>query len=414
MGQINEPLHILIINRYFYPDISSVPQLLTELSEDLIAAGYRVSILCSGNSYNGKEKYPKFENHKGIDIHRVSNIHGRNKSKLFRVLEALSFFIMLFIKSRKVKNVHLMLILSSPPLLSVIGRWIGKLKKAKTIYLVEDVHPELAVSLGYLKQQGLIFKWVRKCNRYVLKSVNKIIVLGKHMRKKIEEIYPPASPKITIIPNWADGNHIKPQEKENNPLIKKWKLQDKFIIQYSGNMGLAHDFKTILNGINQLKENKHIHFIFIGDGPRKKEITQFIKTHQLTNVNLYPYQPYSNLPTSLNACDIALVSLENNTQGLLAPSKIYGILAAGKPFILIGGQNNEIADISLSHQIGKIVAQNDTKGFTTAIEDYYLHRETLTEERTKARKIFETYFHREIAVKKYIETIKDTITGNSQ
>ena len=401
--------HIVIINRYFYPDISSVPQLLTELSEDLVENGFKISVICSRNSYNGKNRYPKFENHKGINIYRISNIYGRNKGIFYRILEAVTFFIMIFFKSLRVSKISLLLLLSSPPLLAFIGILIGRIKKAKTLYLVEDVHPHLAVSLGYIKESSLLYKFSRGLSNYVLKNVDKVVVLGEYMKEKVEDSFTVAPKKIVKIPNWADGRRIYPIKKKDNPLMKEWGLENKFIVQYSGNMGLAHDFTTILQGMDKLKKHKDIHFVFIGDGPRKKEIIDFIKQKQLTNVSCYPYQPYEKLHLSLNACDISLISIREGVEDLLVPSKIYGILAAGKPFIFVGSKNNEIADIALEYKIGKVVAEGDTDGFIGALTSYYINKKNRDEEGAAAREIFEKFFDRNISASKYIKIIDKTI-----
>lgn len=404
---MNHKPHILIINRYFYPDISSVPQLLTELAEDLTKAGNRVTVICSRNSYSGGERHPARETHNDIDISRVNNVYGRNKGILLRVLEAVTFFTMVFFRGLRTKNADMVMTLSSPPLLAYIGLKIARFKKAKNIYIIEDLHPNLAAALGFIKPGSFMYKKAWQLNRRVLKKCGKIVVLGKYMKAKVNETFPVPQSKIIEIPNWADGNRIYPVEKSENILIKEWNLENKFVVQYSGNMGLGHEFDTILKGMEQLKSYRDIHFVFIGDGPRKKEITGFIDQNRLTNVTCFPYQPYHQLHLSLSACDVALVSLKKEVQGLLAPSKIYGILASSKPFILVGNQNNEIADMALTHKIGRVIAEGDSNGFAQCILDYYNNREKAAVEGRAARELFEKEYDRKISTGKYTRVIEE-------
>jgi glycosyltransferase involved in cell wall biosynthesis len=414
LGYNVEKGHILIINRYFYPDISSVPQLLTELAEDLTAAGYRVSVICSRNSYNGARRYPRYENHKGIHIYRVNNIYARNKGILYRVLEALTFFILVFSRGLRNAKVDMVLTLSSPPLSAFIGLQIARLKRAKSIYLIEDLHPNLAAALGYVKPGGIMYKAAWKLNQNVLKKSGKIVVLGKYMRNTLVNAFKPDPGKIVEIPNWADEKRIFPLalRGKENPLVKEWELEKVFTVQYSGNMGLGHNFETILKGIDQLKTEKDIRFVFIGDGPRKKEITAAVNQQGLNNLDLYPYQPYEKLSLSLNACDISLVSIRPEVEGLLVPSKIYGILAAGKPFILVGGENNEIAEISKRYNIGRIVKEGDVEGFVNAVFFYKNNPDFTRSESESARTVFENHFTRSDCTSKYIQTIKNMLTGD--
>ena len=404
--------HILIINRYFYPDSSSVPQLLTQLAEDLAAARFRVSVICSRASYNRARRYPRYQNHKGIDIYRVNNIQGRNRGIFFRLLEALTFFIKVFFKGLSTANVDLVLMLSSPPLSAFTGKQIARLKRAKSIYLLEDLHPNLAAALGYVKPGGLMYKSAWKLNRQVFRKADKIVVLGTYMKDKVTADFTVDPGKIVVIPNWADEKGIFPMEGRENPLVKEWDLENVFTVQYSGNMGLGHNFETILEAIAQLKKEADIRFVFIGDGPRKKEITAAVKALGLTNLDMYPYQSYEKLHLSLNACDIALVSMRPEVQGMLVPSKIYGILAAGKPFILVGGENNEIADIAKTYNVGRVVKEGDRQGIVDAVLFYKNNPALLESEGQRARKVFEEHFTRKRSISKYIETLTNVLTGD--
>ena len=400
-------MNLLIINRYFYPDITSVPQLLTELSKDLVRKNIDVSVICSRNSYNGNKKYKKYEEYKGIKIFRVGNIYGKNKGLVLRVLELITFFISVFFKSFSVKKTDVLFILSSPPMLAGIGFFIGKLKKAKIVYIIEDIHPEIEIELGMIKSSSLFSKIIRKYNGFILKRVDKIITLGKRMKENIINKYSTCPEKIRIISNWADGSRIYPLDKRENLYIEKYSLKNKFVVQYSGNMGLGHEFKTILEGIKRLQNEEDILFQFIGGGAKRKQIEDFVNKHTLTNVMLLPYQKYEYLNYSLNMADIALISIKEGLGGLLLPSKFYGIIASGKPFILVGDEENEIGDFIKKHRIGRFVPEGDIDGFINNIMVYYKNKGILKNEGKMARDVFMEEFDRKISIEKYYKLLTE-------
>jgi hypothetical protein len=142
--------------------------------------------------------------------------------------------------------------------------------------------------------------------------------------------------QITVIHNWADGQAIQPLAAENNPLRTEWQLQDKFVVGYSGNLGRAHEFTTILEAATQLIEDPQIVFLFIGSGPQKLWLEAEVNKRHLTNVLFKPYQPRECLGDSLTVPDVHLISLRPSLEGLMVPSKFYGIAAAGRPVLYLG------------------------------------------------------------------------------
>jgi glycosyltransferase involved in cell wall biosynthesis len=221
------------------------------------------------------------------------------------------------------------------------------------------------------------------------------------MKEVIAEDYHVGKEKVNIIANWADGNKLFPIEKDKNPFVEKFFLEDKFVVQYSGNMGLGHEFKTILEGVKLLSKQKDMVFQFIGGGAKKNEIEKFVKKHSLKNVMILSYQSYDNLNYSLNMADISLISIKEGIGGLLLPSKFYGIIAVGKPFVLVGDNKNEIYDFIDEFKLGKYVKEGDTNGFYNTIMLYYNNRDILKTEGVRLREKFIELFEREKSIEKY-------------
>src|SRR5574341_76871 len=177
------------------------------------------------------------------------------------------------------------------------------------------------------------------------------VVLGEIMAKRLrEEGIPPDH--ITIIENWTDGNVLQPVAKEDNPLLLEWRLEGMFVLGYSGNMGHVHEFKTMIDAAELLKPAEEITFVFVGDGIARGWLVAEVARRGLTNVQFRPYQTADRLRWSLSVPDVHFVSLRPTLEGLIVPSKFYGIAAAGRPVIHIGDPDGEIARIVEREQCG--------------------------------------------------------------
>jgi glycosyltransferase involved in cell wall biosynthesis len=185
------------------------------------------------------------------------------------------------------------------------------------------------------------------------------IVIGQHMadRLRAEGI---AAQSIRVIHNWTDGSTIRPIAHRDNPLRTEWNLQGKFVVGYSGNLGRAHEFQTILQAAEQLAGSPAIRFLFIGDGAQLSTLRQEVDQRGLSNVLFQPYQPRERLSYSLSASDLHLVSLRPELEGLIVPSKFYGIAAAGRPVLFMGSPTGEIAQILRKHHCGYTVGVGET------------------------------------------------------
>jgi glycosyltransferase involved in cell wall biosynthesis len=189
--------------------------------------------------------------------------------------------------------------------------------------------------------------------------------------------------RVHVIHNWADSNAIQPIAAERNPLRSAWDLGDAFVACYSGNMGRAHEFETILGAAEGLRsaarsgaapgaaqrrgQDAHIEFLFIGGGPQRRTVEAAVATRSLANVSFRPYQPRAGLAESLCAGDVHLVSLRPALEGYIVPSKLYGILAAGRPAIFIGDRDGEIARIVTGEGIGYVIEEGDCVGLADAL-----------------------------------------------
>jgi colanic acid biosynthesis glycosyl transferase WcaI len=396
-------MNLIIINQYFYPDVSATGQLLTDLAEDLSAKGIKVSVLTSQNSYLGGKKYPLYEVYKGIKIYRARSLSLGKSKTIFRIIDFLFFYLFSFINSLKISNIDVVMCLSVPPLASVLALAISVIKRAKIINKIEDLYPDAAVELGFLNRDSLIYKFLDRISLFSLSKSSCIIVLGEFMKKRLLE--KGINIPIHIIDSWADQSEIYPIEKEKTRFYNEWNIAGNFIIHYSGNMGLNHSFDTILEAASRLNNHNDIKFIFVGNGAKRIEIEEYVSKNRLNNVIIKDYVAREYLNDNLNCSDVSVITLRKNSVGIVVPSKLYGIMASGKPIIFVGPQECEIAYIIKQHQIGYIIDDGDADSFVRIVLNLRDNPIIQSKLGNKARLAFLMYYERKIATERHFDIL---------
>ncbi|HTY13184.1 MAG TPA: glycosyltransferase, partial [Candidatus Omnitrophota bacterium] len=392
---------ILLISHNFYPEIDATGQMMTDLAEDLTARGLKLRVI-TGRHQKGS---PKQEFHKGIDIRRVRVLHLNKRILPFRFLNYISFFPSVFFSALLSSRPDAIFIVSSPPFMYFLGRMLQKLWRNRLVFNAQDLYPDVAVRLGLLKSRFMI----RLLERLTLKMYDKatlIICIGDRMAqlligRGVQEN------KLRIIDNWSDGRQVHPIEKRSDHFVQKHGLQDKFIVQYSGNIGMVHEIDTVLSAALALADEPGIVFVFIGGGVNAGKIEGFVSAHGLKNVRMYPSQPRELLNDSLNAADVSLVTLKKGFAGTVVPSKIYGIMASGKPVIAVCPAESEASRIVRDNECGTVVDPGDVEGCVRAIREFNRDREELERSGKNARRAFMSKYDRPLMTRKYYEAIRE-------
>ncbi len=399
-------LKLKIITQGFYPDITATGELLYELACKLKTKySIDISVLTAQPGFVIREKLPDRECINGIDIHRVLTTGFDKNSLMGKVFNSWIFFIKALIYSFFSAKADHYLIPTSPPLAPLIGAVLRIFKNREYSYLMHDVYPEIAWRLGYIKKDGLICRIWYYLTGISLKYAHRIIVLSQDMKAGISRQFPDLeSDRIVIIHNWADEEVIKPVSFKDNYMPDKFNLRNKFIVEYSGNTGRVHEFKTFIQAADELKENKDIVFLFIGDGGKKQEIESLVRKYNLDNVMFLPYQNRSDLSYSLSMANVHLLSLEEGYEQLSAPSKLYGILAVGKPFIY-AGNDNYISALVRKYQCGYDIKKGEYKKLSEIIKELRSSPEKQYQMGKNSRKLFEEAFTLEKISSMYYKTI---------
>ena len=390
-------MKIVFLNRYFHPDHSATSQLLSDLAFHLAAHGYGVQVITGRQRYDDPAAaLPAEESIRGVAVHRVWTTRFGRVGLFGRAIDYLTFYVSAGLSlARLVRKGDIVVAKTDPPLISVPAAVVTKLRGARLVNWLQDVFPETAERLGVRFARSAPGALLRGLRNLSLRAAETNVVLGERMRTVVEGLAPGTT---QVIHNWADGAAIRPVAAEANTLRAAWGLRDKFVVGYSGNLGRAHEFETLLAACELLRDEPAIAFVIIGDGSRREWVEGQAQVRGLTNVVFRPYQPRATLAESLSAADVHLVSLRPELEGLMVPSKFYGIAAAGRPVIFVGDRDGETARLITACGCGTTIPVGDASGLATAIRTLRNEPGRVAEMGNAGRHLLETRFDLRIAM----------------
>lgn len=364
----NQRKRLTLVSQYFYPEMISTGHILTELVVELAKKGIKTSVICAQPTYYSNQKMDKDITYKGIAIRRTINTQFDKNSLKGKLFNSFSFFIGSLWMVLKEKGNYPVVLVTNPPFLGLVGLIYKILKRRSYILIIHDLYPDIAVNMGYLRHDSLVAQVWKKINQWIYQTASFIVVLGRDVQNRIRDQLPAKQHrKVKFIPNWADPELIFPIDQSRNPFINELGLNGKFLVQYSGNMGLTHDMETIIEAAQTLHHDESIHFVLIGGGGKLAKIKKMVKDFSLKNVTFLPYQPRESLKYSLCSSHVSLISLERGAEGLSVPSKLYGIMASGRPIIAIIPENTEVAFTLKEFKCGIVIPPKDILSLVKAI-----------------------------------------------
>ena len=385
---------LIFVNRYFFPDHSATSQMLTDLAFALAHdSGLDIHVVTSRQAYDSPTaNFRALESVGGVTVHRVWTSHFGRNQLLGRAFDYFSFYLSAFVcLLRLAEQNSIMVAKTDPPMISVVAAVVAKLKSAVLVNWVQDLFPEVAASLGVKVVRGPLFSILKRARNASLRLARCNVVIGELMAERLIKEGVPVS-QVEVIHNWADGTTIRPIEPEANPLRTEWGLDGKFVVGYSGNLGRSHEFATILDAATQLQAHPDILFLFIGGGANLQWVEQQVASRGLTNVMFKPYQARERLAESLSAADVHLITLKPELEGLIVPSKFYGIAAAGRPVAFIGDDDGEIGRLVRQAQCGFSVSQGNGEALRNQLLALYRDANLRRDMGNSARTAFDRMF----------------------
>lgn len=400
---------------YFYPEVATTGQILTELAEGL-SDTFDVTVICEVPSYVQKleDKYKAyryyFEEYAGMRIIRVRVPEVNKQSKISRIKYILSYFFNSIGATFKAGEFDLVFAVTQPPILGGILGTVGKrITRGKLMYQIMDFNPEQIIAVNYSGNK-LVLNTMMWWDKRSCKKSDIVVTLGRDMQETLFNRFKGRKiPKNVVINNWIDETRIMPLPKDNERVVafkKRYGIENKFVIMTSGNIGLYYDFENILKIMGQFKDDDSVAFVFVGDGLVKPRLEEYAKEHGLRNVVFVPFQKKENLVYSLNAADVHIVTNAKGVKGISVPSKIYGILATNIPIWGILERGSEAWRIIEDSHCGILVEAGNYEELHRSLWEIIQKKEKFVEEHQTGRAYLEENFAKQKSIDAYRDALQ--------
>jgi len=386
---------LLVLNQYYWPGIEATAQLLTELCEAL-AEDMDVTVVTG--VLHGHEEEPRRTSRGGVKIIRVASTSFERSKLLARGANYMSYLVAALFRSVRGKRPDVVLCMTDPPIVADVALLAARRFRAPLVVISQDVFPEIAVQLKRL-ENPVLMSLLRGLVGYYLRRADRIVAIGDTMRRRLED--KGARPeRLRVIPNWIDTRRLEPHEKANSWALHE-RLDDKFVVMHSGNVGHAQDLDSLVRAATFLRDLDDLQIIIIGMGARHGELLALSELHELDQVRFMYYQPREVLSQSLSAADVHVVGLAPGLAGYVVPSRLYGILAVGRPVIVAADPESETAQVVDRIGCGLLVPSGRPDLLARAIRDAHDGKYDLAAMGARGREWVQREADRSVAVGRY-------------
>lgn len=425
---------LLIFAHYYAPDTASTGQILKDQAEGMLDE-FDVTVICVVPSYGGTveaqyktQKY-YFEELNGVKIIRVRVPEFTKAKKASRVKNIVSYFFGALGAAMKAGKQDYVFTISQPPilggLLGVLGKWM---KHAKMIYCIQDFNPEQVMAVNYSSNK-LILKAMMIADKFSCRHSDLVITVGRDLVDTLKNRFKGHKvPKYAMINNWIDEKEVYPLPQDHERVVafkKQYGLEDKFVIMYSGNIGLYYDLEKLMKVMKQFRkgytlkgvyepgpvtaDGREVVFAFVGAGSVLDKLVLYTKEHHFENVIFIPYQDKEDLIYSLNAGDVHWCVNAKGIKGVSCPSKAYGIMSVAKPIIGVLEEGTEVRGLIEECNCGKCCEPGDYVEVADIIRWYIENAGTgeVKEMGKNGRKYLEKNLTKDVSVRKYVVAIKN-------
>jgi glycosyltransferase involved in cell wall biosynthesis len=388
---------LLIISEHFAPSISASAQLMTDLAEGLRQWGWSVTVLTA--TAGGPMAFP---------VIRLGSPHaaGQTTSVIHKALRGLRFLLgSLLWCLRHGRRDDVVLIVSNPPFIGLLGPLIRLWRGLPYVFLFQDLFPRSAVLSGVLPGAGPLAILWRGLMGQVCRNSSHTVVLSQAMAQRLHHDMGADLP-LSVIPNWAVEQALD-SPRPTNPFAREHGFANRFTLQYSGNFGRLHDLLTLLEAARVLHQDP-IQFVFIGGGAKQSQIDAYVDAFSLANVLRLPYQPRQSLPLSLGACDMAAIGLMIGAEDTVAPCKLYGILASGRGIVLVARRTCDLAQLVLTEGCGIVVEPGEATELAEHLLALSRDPEAVAAMGRRARDLYAQRFGLERSLVRYDAILRQT------
>ena len=398
--------YLALICQHFYPEMLSTGLFMTNIATGLVQRGWAVRVYCAQPLYLpggiNNEDTPRYLEYEGVEIIRVPTLSTARNLLPRRMLNAITFLLAIaWYLLRDQRNLLGVINTTNPPMLGLVA-WLAKWSLGLPfLTIVHDVYPDVAVQLGLLsKRSPITWLWEWLTQLIFNQSVG-LIVIGRDMAQLVRtKLNRRSAVLMTLIPHWADSAYLYPVPQGENRFVQEHALADRFVVQYAGRMGRAHNLDPLLVAAQRLQET-NVLFQFIGDGAKRAALEEQVQALGLTNVQFLPYQPYETLAQPLSAAALAVVCLENAVTGASVPSKTYGILACARPLLALVDPGSEIGQLVQERGCGVVLPSATGQQVADTIRQLMAAPEQLAAMGQRSYQTFQQHYTLAIALEQY-------------
>jgi colanic acid biosynthesis glycosyl transferase WcaI len=318
---------------------------------------------------------------------------------------------MAFAAGFSVRRPDLIVTMTDPPIIGAVGWTISVLRRVPLVVVVQDLHPDVGIVLGRFKH-GVVSSLIDRLNRLVFGHACKVVAISESMKRRLLDKGVPST-RVAVISNWADTTAIAPEPKVN-PFSLQYNLATEFVVMYSGNLGLTQNLDILIRAAGNLRAIEDVKFVIIGDGAKKVHLAKLAAELDLRNVLFLPYQPIETLRYSFAAADVFVVPLSRGMDGFVVPSKVFSIMASGRPFIASIEAASEVASIVREYECGVLVEPDDAESLAAAIRRLYHSKNELATMGARGRDAVVSAFSKETAAGKYQDLFQHVVTAHEE
>ena len=372
-------MRIVLLSLVFRPDNVSTAHVMADLAADLVAAGHEVTVFTTTPHYNqdrGAEAAQPRRSYWGrllqtSDYRGMRVFHAwmprKGRSVLLRLLAWIWFHVVSTVAALVLARRPAVILVPSPPLTAGLSAWVlGGLRSAPFVYNVQEIYPDIAINLGALRNPTAI-RMMYALERFVYRRARAITVIAPRMRERLLEKGVPA-PKVVVIPNFVDLGDLSPRPKDN-PFSREFRVHDKFVVSYAGNLGPAQGLECFVDVAALLRELAHVRLLLIGDGMLAEPLRARAAAQGLANLLVIPYQPYSVVPDIYGASDVCVVAQAAMTGSDAIPSKVYRIMACERPIVAATDHRSDLAHLIRDADAGVVIPAESADALATAVRD---------------------------------------------
>jgi glycosyltransferase involved in cell wall biosynthesis len=396
---------VLVLNQYYWPGVEATGQLLSQLCAAL-AEDFRVTVVTGmvGGASPGRTTRD------GVEIVRVRSTAFDRRRLALRAVNYLTYLGGSLVEAMRAEPPDVVLCMTDPPVIADVALVVAHRFRAPLVVISQDVFPEIAVELKRLDNR-VVIEALQVAIRFYLERADRVIAIGETMRRRLEA--KGADPeRVVVIPNWVDTEELSPRPRDND-WAREHGLVGSFVVMHSGNIGHAQNLDSLIRAGTFLRDLRDLRILLIGGGARRDELKELTKLLEVDAVHFYGYQPREVLSQSLSAADVHVVGLARGLAGYVVPSRLYSILAAGRPVIVAADEESETARVVREVECGVVVRPGRPELLAAAIRRAYDGELDLAAMGARGREYVTAEADRHVAVERYRRLLAEVVADGA-